>query len=586
MSPREALATDPQQRLLLQIAWEAFERARIDPASVSGQEVGVFVGAAATGYGAVAGAARRRRRAPAHRHLDVGGLRPDRLRARPEGPGRHRRHGLLVVAGRRCTWRCARCASGSARWPWPAASPSCRRPACSWSSAASAGSRRTAAASRSPRPPTAPAGPRARACCCSNASPTPSATATRCSPCSAAARSTRTAPRNGLTAPNGPSQQRVIAKALADAGLTAADVDAVEAHGTGTTLGDPIEAQALLATYGQERTADRPLLARLGEVQHRAHPGRGRRRRPDQDGAGAAARVAAAQPAHRRADAARRLGRRRRTAAHRGRSRGPARTRRAARPSPPSGSAAPTRTSSSSRPRLPEAPDDRARARAPERPGRAAAVAAVGPRPSRPWRRRRHACSPTSARPPERPRRHRARARHDAHRPSSTAPPSSATAPRSSPPRWPHWPRARPPRRSSRAATPARASWRSCSPARARSAPAWAASCTRRSRCSPRPWTRSARPSTPGRPLREVIFEPTARRSTETACTQPALFAVETALFRLLGSLGRHPGPAARALDRRAGRRARRRRALAGGRRRPRHRARPADAGAAPPAGR
>ncbi|GAB3823362.1 hypothetical protein GCM10027610_000190 [Dactylosporangium cerinum] len=64
---------------------------------------------------------------------------------------------------------------------------------------------------------------------------------------------------NGLTAPNGPSQQRVIRQALANARLSPEQIDVVEAHGTGTTLGDPIEAEALLATYGQDRTDDRPL---------------------------------------------------------------------------------------------------------------------------------------------------------------------------------------------------------------------------------------------------------------------------------------------------------------------------------------
>ncbi|MEU5431149.1 type I polyketide synthase [Streptomyces olivoreticuli] len=68
----------------------------------------------------------------------------------------------------------------------------------------------------------------------------------------------------GLAAPNGPSQQHVIRAALADARLTPDQIDAVEAHGTGTPIGDAIEAQALIAAYGAHRPREQPLW--LGSV--------------------------------------------------------------------------------------------------------------------------------------------------------------------------------------------------------------------------------------------------------------------------------------------------------------------------------
>ncbi|WUH90881.1 type I polyketide synthase [Streptomyces sp. NBC_00433] len=65
---------------------------------------------------------------------------------------------------------------------------------------------------------------------------------------------------NRFTVPNSGAHERLIRRALADAGLAVHEVDAVDAHGTGTSVGDPIEAEAILATYGQRPASDRPLL--------------------------------------------------------------------------------------------------------------------------------------------------------------------------------------------------------------------------------------------------------------------------------------------------------------------------------------
>ena len=68
---------------------------------------------------------------------------------------------------------------------------------------------------------------------------------------------------NGLTAPSASAQRKVIEAALRSGGLAPGDVDAVEAHGTGTVLGDPIEAAAVISAYGG---SDRAAPLYLGSV--------------------------------------------------------------------------------------------------------------------------------------------------------------------------------------------------------------------------------------------------------------------------------------------------------------------------------
>ncbi len=65
---------------------------------------------------------------------------------------------------------------------------------------------------------------------------------------------------SGLTAPNGRAQEAVIGAALADAGITGAEISYLEAHGTGTSLGDPVELRAAWSALGPGRLPGEPLL--------------------------------------------------------------------------------------------------------------------------------------------------------------------------------------------------------------------------------------------------------------------------------------------------------------------------------------
>nr|WP_234365324.1 type I polyketide synthase [Streptomyces sp. RTd22] len=260
--PREAVAMDPQQRLMLELSWEALEDAGIRPETLKGTATGVFVGAIWDEYAAVL---RRHRPLASTRHAMTGVHRS--IIANRISHGYGLRGPSLTVDT----------AQSSSLVAVHTACESLRRHECTLALAGGVNLILTEESMEAAAAQFGGLSPDGR-CHTFDARANgfvrgEGGGAVLLKPLAAAVRDgdpvycvirgsavNNDGATDGLTTPDPAAQEAVVRLAHQRAGTSPGDVQYVELHGTGTPVGDPVEATALGAALGSARTEDNPLL--------------------------------------------------------------------------------------------------------------------------------------------------------------------------------------------------------------------------------------------------------------------------------------------------------------------------------------